>query len=111
MEGKLTYLVEMMPWGLDISSRRWRAKTYEKCFQGNDAVDWLMKTLNLTERQQAVNLAQLLMDRSIFHRVNYSETFADKPALYRFYQDDKKYYFVSSQIRQKAFEHANNAVK
>jgi len=111
MEGKLTYLVDMMRWGVNITTRRWRHKTYEKAFLGNEAVDWLIKTLNLPDRQQATRLGQILLDRCIFHHVTFSDTFADKPALYRFFQDDKKFTFVTSQIRQSALEKANCALK
>jgi MarR-like DNA-binding transcriptional regulator SgrR of sgrS sRNA len=79
-----------MRWGVNITTRRWRHKSYEKSFLGNEAVDWLMKTLNV-DRQQATRLGQILLDRSIFHHVTFSDTFADKPALYRFFQVSFKY--------------------
>lgn len=106
--GKITYLVEMMRWGIEICDRKQRARTYHTCFIGSEAVDWIMSTLKMDAREDAVDVAQMLIDRSVFHHVNYVETFSDrKAAFYRFYQDDKKYPAVSSSTRTKAFQRAN----
>jgi len=75
-----------MRWGLEIKDRINRGKTYTRCFLGNEAVDWIAKTLHFQTREDAVDFAQMLVDRSVFHHVNYLETFVDKHALYRFYE-------------------------
>eukprot|EP01094_Clydonella_sp_ATCC50884_P017351 TRINITY_DN2_c0_g3_i2.p1 TRINITY_DN2_c0_g3~~TRINITY_DN2_c0_g3_i2.p1 ORF type:complete len:320 (-),score=98.49 TRINITY_DN2_c0_g3_i2:33-992(-) len=109
--GKITYLVEMMRWGIEICDRKHRTKTYHTCFVGSEAVDWLMRTLKMDAREDAVDVAQMLIDRSVFHHVNYIETFSDKRmAFYRFFQDDKKYPAVLSKTRITAIQRANNTM-
>jgi serine/threonine protein kinase/polyhydroxyalkanoate synthesis regulator phasin len=89
-DDKITYLVDMMRFALDIRTRTSRLAKYKNCFRGNELVDWLVKTLKLS-REEAVEFGQELMRRSVFHHVTFSENFEDKPHLYRFYQDEKKF--------------------
>ena len=100
-----------MQWGLDIKNRKWKHKNYMMTFLGNEAVDWLMKTLGFNERAQAVTLAQILLDRCIFRSVTFSEVFMDKPIPYKFYRYDKKKYEVTtSAVVKSAYEKANRAL-
>ncbi|KAL6050288.1 Phosphatidylinositol 3,4,5-trisphosphate-dependent Rac exchanger 2 protein [Balamuthia mandrillaris] len=89
---KMTYLIDMMRFGLTSSIRthKFKLAKYKNSFKGTDLVDWLTKTLNLT-RAEAVEFGQELMQRSVFHHVTFSEAFEDKSHLYRFYKDEKKY--------------------
>jgi potassium efflux system protein len=82
----MTYLADMMRWGIDIKDRRWKHKNYIMTFLGNEAVDWLMRTLLIQNRNEAIEIAQIMMDRSIIHHVNFVEVFSDKPTLYRFFR-------------------------
>lgn len=42
--------------GVDIKDRTYRARIYRMCFVGQEAVDWLVKTLRLDSREEAVLL-------------------------------------------------------
>lgn len=109
--GKITYLAEMMRWGIEIKTRRWRHKNYFASFSGKEAVNWFMENLKLESRSEATQFGQMLLDRGIFHHVLAADTFVDKDHLYRFYQDEpKKYKAISSQVRQMAFQKANSAL-
>ena len=83
---KITYLADMMRWAIDIKDRRWKHKNYIMTFLGNEAVDWLVQTLQLQNRNEAIEISQIMMDRCIIHHINFVEVFTDKPTLYRFFR-------------------------
>ena len=70
---------------INIANRKWKHKDHFATFLGNEAIDWLCNTLSFTNRNDAISVAQVMMDRSIFHHVHFVDTFYDKPTLYRFY--------------------------
>lgn len=76
--------------GIEIKDRKYHLRKYEECFLGNEAVDWMMKNLNLKTRDDAVNLGQLMVSRGVLHHVTDGHPFRDKPYFYRFYKIDKK---------------------
>lgn len=100
-----------MRWGLEVKDRKWKHKTYLMCFLGCDAVDWVVKTLNLENREYGTLFCQTLMDRSIFHHVTFDDTFLDSSIPFRFVQDDKKYVHVTSLTRTIAVQRANGALE
>ena len=50
-----------------IKDRRYRLKSYEKCFVGSDMVDWLLKKGEVESRSEAVAMMQKLLDHGIVH--------------------------------------------
>ena len=75
--------------GLDIKTRRYQLKLYQRCFVGSEAVDWLTKHLNIS-RPKAVAVGQKLVDQKVIHHVNDEHSFKDEPLFYRFYEDEGK---------------------
>jgi hypothetical protein len=75
--------------GVEIKTRRYKLKLYQRCFLGNEAVDWIVKKYNVS-RADAVLLGQKLIDKKIAHHVLDSNQFEDTDLLYRFYEDEGK---------------------
>jgi hypothetical protein len=75
--------------GVEIKTRRYKLKLYHHCFLGNEAIDWLIKKLNIS-REDAVKLGQKLVAKKIIHHVTDEHDFKDGPLFYRFYEDDNK---------------------
>ena len=50
-----------------IKDRRYHFKTYEKCFVGNEMVDWLLKKGEVESRSEAVAMMQKLVDNGVVH--------------------------------------------
>ncbi|MGK7947506.1 MAG: DEP domain-containing protein [Xenococcaceae cyanobacterium] len=75
--------------GLEVKTRRHQLKLYQRCFVGSEAVDWLVKYLNIS-RKQAVAIGQKLVDKKVIHHVNDEHLFKDDNLLYRFYEDEGK---------------------
>ena len=96
-----------MRWGLG-SQRKWRGKTYDNCFLGKDGVDFLMRQLNIQDRNQALSTSAILLERCFFYRVDFKDMFSEK-ALYKFFQDDKKWVQIPSGTKTAAYEKTNLA--
>jgi hypothetical protein len=75
--------------GLIIKARHYKLKLYQRCFLGNEAVDWLVKNLKIT-RTEAVEVGQKLINDKIIHHVVDEHPFQDEPLFYRFYEDEGK---------------------
>lgn len=75
--------------GVEIKTRRNKLKLYQRCFLGNEAVDWIVKQAKVS-RQDAVSLGQKMVDKGIFHHVLDEHQFEDKEFFYRFYNDEGK---------------------
>lgn len=106
--GKITYLADIMRWQIEHKTRRWKHKNYMQTFTGTQGVDWIMKTLQMESRADALQFGQMLLDRCIFHHVQFEDKFVDKDHLYRFFAEEpQKYPPVSSFTRQGAFLKAN----
>ena len=70
--------------GVKIKSRKYFFKKYPDCFIGAEAVTWLVSTLNLSSREEAVSIGQLMLEKKILrHCVNEHE-FQDKYLFYVF---------------------------
>jgi serine/threonine protein kinase len=71
--------------GVTIKDRKWRLKTYPKCFVGSEAVDWLMEKLKLSDRVDAVSVGQEIMRLQFFRHVcDDSRQFEDAYLFYSF---------------------------
>ncbi len=75
------------PEGLEIRTRTYLGRVYERCFVGRDAVDWLCASHALA-REDAVTLGQRLCDLCLLHHVLDEHEFADGYFFYRFFADE-----------------------
>ncbi len=80
--------------GIKIKTRRHKLKLHHHCFLGNEAVDWLVRHLNIS-REKAVIVGQNLVTKKVIHHVSDEHFFKDEPFLYRFYQDEDKSMWTS----------------
>ena len=69
--------------GVEIKNRRYKLKLYQKCFVGNEAVDWLCTHLKIS-RVNAVLIGQKLLKAKFITHVSKGNDFEDKGVLYRF---------------------------
>ncbi|KAL6063738.1 DEP domain-containing protein [Balamuthia mandrillaris] len=63
--------------------RRWRFRTYTNCFVGSEAVDWLMKNVDVTSRREAEVLGQQLLLSGYISHVAGKKHFKDGKFFYR----------------------------
>jgi hypothetical protein len=75
--------------GVDIKTRRHKLKLYQRCFLGNEAVDWIVQRVKVS-RQDAVILGQKMLEKGIIHHVLDEHKFKDEGLFYRFKDDDGK---------------------
>jgi hypothetical protein len=75
--------------GLEIKARPYKLKLYHRCFVGSEAVEWMMKNLQMS-REEAVVFGQKLVDKKILHHVCDEHPFKDENFFYRFYEDEGK---------------------
>ncbi|MEL6581532.1 MAG: hypothetical protein AAFQ14_17465 [Cyanobacteria bacterium J06621_12] len=75
--------------GVEIKTRRYKLKLYQRSFLGNEAVDWIANKVKVS-RQDAIALGQKMMDKQIFHHVTRDNQFKDEPLFYRFNEDQGK---------------------
>ena len=73
--------------GLRIASKRYRFKTYPKCFSGTEAVDWLAANCDLS-RPLAMKVGERLMAAGVLHHVADDHDFRDGEFFYRYYADE-----------------------
>ena len=81
--------------GVEIKTRRHKLKLYQRCFLGNEAVDWIAHQTKLS-REDAVILGQKMIDKGLFHHVLDEHKFQDKELFYRFREDEGKSIWNSS---------------
>ena len=73
--------------GIKIKNRWYSFKLYPKCFTGNEAVDWFVKSQQVT-REEAIQIGEMLISRQIIHHVHDAHDFKDEYLFYRFYIDE-----------------------
>lgn len=81
--------------GVEVKTRRYKLKLYQRCFLGNEAVDWISQRVNIS-RPDAVKLGQQMLDQGICHHVLDEHQFKDEPLFYRFNEDEGKSIWNSS---------------
>ena len=81
--------------GVEIKTRRYKLKLYQRCFLGNEAVTWLSEKTKLS-RENTVKLGQKMIDKGIFHHVLDDGEFKDEELFYRFHEDEGKSIWNSS---------------
>lgn len=75
------------PSGVEIKDRRSNLKSFDKCFVGSEAVDWLMEHEKAT-REEAILIGELMVSERLIHHVLDEHGFKDGPFFYRFYADE-----------------------
>ena len=83
------------PQGVEIKTRRYKLKLYQRCFLGNEAVDWIAKKAKVS-REEAIALGQKMIEKDIFQHVSNEHQFKDEPLFYRFNEDQGKSIWNSS---------------
>lgn len=73
--------------GLKIADRRYHLSFFPTCFVGSEALDWIEDTQGF-QREEGLELGQILIERGIIHHVTDEHTFQDAYLFYRFYVDE-----------------------
>ncbi|MEL6502606.1 MAG: hypothetical protein AAFQ23_14645 [Cyanobacteria bacterium J06623_1] len=81
--------------GVEIKTRRYKLKLYQRSFLGNEAVDWIVSKVKVS-RTDAIALGQKMMEKEIFCHVTNDHQFKDEPLFYRFAEDQGKSIWNSS---------------
>ena len=81
--------------GVEIKTRRYKLKLYQRCFLGTEAVDWISNKTKLS-RKDAVSLGQKMVEKEIFNHVLNEHEFKDEALFYRFNEDEGKSIWNSS---------------
>lgn len=81
--------------GVEIKTRRYKLMLFQRCFLGNEAVDWIVKKVKVS-REDAIALGQKMLDKGIFQHVSEEHLFKDEPLFYRFNEDQGKSIWNSS---------------
>uniref|UniRef100_K1Q220 DEP domain-containing mTOR-interacting protein n=1 Tax=Magallana gigas TaxID=29159 RepID=K1Q220_MAGGI len=74
--------------GEQLRDRKYRLRTYRSCFQGNETVDWMVRSRRCDDRLTAVRIMRTLQKWSFFHHVCDDHNFKDELLFYRFRRDD-----------------------
>ena len=70
--------------GVSIMDRRWHSKMHWHCFTGSDLTTWLLRNiLDVSNRQEAVELGNVLMRGGLFEHVERRHVFRDGHYFYR----------------------------
>jgi hypothetical protein len=77
--------------GVEVKDRKYHNKTYEKCFVGSEAVDWLQKHLGIS-RSEAESYGQALIDDDWMHHVVRQQPFRDGYFFYSWTTKESKRY-------------------
>jgi hypothetical protein len=81
--------------GVEIKTRRHKLMLFQRCFLGNEAVDWMVAQVKVS-REDAIILGQKMLDKGIFQHVSNEHQFKDEPIFYRFNEDQGKSIWNSS---------------
>lgn len=77
------------PEGVEIKTRRYKLKLYQRCFLGNEAVDWIVETIKVS-RADAVKIGQKMLEKGLINHVTNDHQFKDESLFYRFDEDKGK---------------------
>ncbi|MGD1917719.1 MAG: DEP domain-containing protein [Pleurocapsa sp.] len=75
--------------GVEIKTRRYKLKLYQRCFLGNEAVDWIVGKIKVS-RTDAVKIGQKMIEKGIVNHVTNDHSFKDENLFYRFNEDKGK---------------------
>jgi len=80
--------------GLAIKDRSYHLKNYKSCFIASELVEWLISSGEATDKKQAVELGQLLVNTDYIHHVVDEHNFEDSYLFFRFRQDEPPGYVL-----------------
>ncbi|EDV23530.1 uncharacterized protein TRIADDRAFT_58260 [Trichoplax adhaerens] len=75
-----------------IQNRRYHLRSYPKCFEGTELIDWLVLHEEVLNRQNAIASMQKLLEKNIIHHVCDDHQFKDERLYYRFRVDDETFH-------------------
>lgn len=75
--------------GVEVKTRRHKLKLYQRCFLGNEAVDWIVEKVKVS-RPDAVKIGQKMMEKGLVNNVANEQQFKDENLFYRFNEDQGK---------------------
>lgn len=67
---------------IDIQNRTYLLKTYKQCFIGTEAVDWILQSTYLENREEAVELGNIWLTSGMISHVTGDHELKDKPLFY-----------------------------
>ncbi|MGM0557770.1 MAG: FAD-containing oxidoreductase [Myxococcota bacterium] len=85
---ELDQLAAQMREKVEVRDRKYHLKTYEDCFVGTEAVDWLVSSGIARDRSQAILVGNILHQAGYFHHVTRDHEFKDEDLFYRFAVDE-----------------------
>jgi pyruvate/2-oxoglutarate dehydrogenase complex dihydrolipoamide dehydrogenase (E3) component len=81
-------LVETLRHNLDIKDRTYRLTTYENCFVGSEACEWMVESGVAEDVHEAEVIGNLLLEADVFHHVLRDHNFKNDYLFYRFTEDE-----------------------
>ena len=75
--------------GVEVRTRRHKLKLYQRCFLGNEAVDWIVEKVKVS-RPDAVKIGQKMVEKGLVNHVTNDHQFKDESLFYRFNEDKGK---------------------
>jgi pyruvate/2-oxoglutarate dehydrogenase complex dihydrolipoamide dehydrogenase (E3) component len=73
---------------VEIQDRRYRLRTYEDCFVGSEACEWLVESGHARDLEQAEMIGNVLLNGDVFHHVLREHEFKNDHLFYRFTEDE-----------------------
>jgi pyruvate/2-oxoglutarate dehydrogenase complex dihydrolipoamide dehydrogenase (E3) component len=81
-------LVERFRDHVEVEDRTYHLQTYEDCFVGSEACEWLIESGIAEDTGQAELVGNLLLEAGVFHHVTREHEFKDEYLFYRFSEDE-----------------------
>eukprot|EP01132_Coremiostelium_polycephalum_P009876 gene9876-12114_t len=76
-----------IPIGIKMVDKKYRLRTYKKCWVGSEGIDWLLQNVEINTREEALNIGQAMMDLKLIKPVEKTQ-FADGFHYYRLKEDN-----------------------
>jgi pyruvate/2-oxoglutarate dehydrogenase complex dihydrolipoamide dehydrogenase (E3) component len=85
---ELDELVDTLRDNVEICDRSYRLKTYEDCFVGEEACEWMVAAGVAGDVEEAELIGNLLVEAGVFHHVLREHEFKNDYLFYRFTSDE-----------------------
>lgn len=76
--------------GIQLRERKTLLKTYPSCFDGKEAVSWMLQHLPIRDREEATNIGNKLMQRGYVKSVTEEKVFKDSENSFYIFQSETK---------------------